>query len=399
MEKLHMRVLSLALPALLLACGAGGEAVESGNSEAAPAASGGRPFALQVVEDLDEPWAMAFIPGTRQALITEKKGKLLLWSEAEGGAPGASARASAVVEVAGVPAVAYGGQGGLGDVALHPDFKNNHFVYLSWVEAGDGGTKGAVVGRARLNQDGPAPRLENMQIIWRQEPKVEGDGHFSHRLAFSPDGYLFITSGERQKFTPAQDMNQNLGKVIRLSDAGGVPSDNPYYDQGRIKSQIWSSGHRNLLGIAFAPDGRLWTNEMGPKGGDEVNLIERGSNYGYPVVSNGSHYSGEDIPDHDTRPEFNAPEVWWNPSISPSSMMIYTGRLFPQWRGSAFIGALSGKALIRVALNGASASKADQWDMGARIREVEQGPDGAIWLLEDAGQGSQGRLLKLTPGG
>ena len=382
-----MRAFHLAgLPLIMLAaCGVSSESVATNNVATAQAAQG-QPFKVQAVADFDEPWAMTFLPDGR-LLVTEKKGELkLLGPDGKIGT------------VAGTPDVAYGGQGGLGDVVLHPDFANNAQIYLSWVEAGEGGTKGAAVGRGTLvldNQGGG--RIDGLQVIWRQEPKVTGNGHFSHRIAFSPDGYLFITSGERQKFDPAQDLEQNLGKVIRLTDTGGIPSDNPFYNQGRVKAQIWSYGHRNLLGIAFAPDGRLWTHEMGPKGGDEFNLIEKGSNYGYPIVSNGNHYDGKDIPDHATRPEFNAPEVTWNPVISPAGLIIYTGNMFPQWKGNAFIGGLSSKSLVRVAIDGTNAREAERWDMGARIREVEQGPDGAIWLLEDGGNGSQGRLLELTP--
>jgi glucose/arabinose dehydrogenase len=282
-------------------------------------------------------------------------------------------------------------QGGLADVVLHPDFANTRYVYLSFAEAGPDGTAGTAVGRGTLNETG----IEGFQVIWRQEPKVSGGGHFSGRIAFSPDGYMFLTSGERQKFTPAQDRNQNLGKVIRLSDTGGIPSDNPFYDQGRIKAQLWSYGHRNLLGIAFDAKGQLWETEMGPRGGDELDLVMKGRNYGWPIVSNGDHYDGRDIPDHDTRPEFEAPRVSWNPVISPSSLMIYSGDLFPEWKGSAFIGGLSSKSLVRIAFDGPNAREAERFEMGARIREVEQGPDGAIWLLEDGESG--GRLLKLTP--
>ena len=280
---------------------------------------------------------------------------------------------------------------------LHPDFANNKWIYLSWAEAGDGDTRGAVVGRGKLVLDNGAPRIEGLQTIWRQEPKVAGRGHYGHRLAFSPDGYLFISNGERQKFDPAQDDSQTLGKVVRLTDAGGIPSDNPFYDQGRVKAQMWTKGHRNPLGLAFDAQGRLWEHEMGPKGGDEVNLIVKGKNYGYPIVSNGDHYDGKDIPDHPTRPEFEAPKVWWNPSISPAGMIVYSGSKFPAWKGDILMGALSGKALIRIDLDGASARKGDQWDMGARIREVEQGPDGSVYLLEDEDEGTGGRLLRLTP--
>ena len=354
-------------------------------SDAAPADTSGKPFDVAVVADFDQPWAMTFVPNTPYALVTEKKGKLKLWQN-EG----------PVVDVDGVPAVAYGGQGGLGDVILHPDFAKNKLVYLSFAEAGEGGF-GAAVARGMLTVAGGKAALSDVQIIWRQEPKVSGQGHFGHRLAFGPDGMLYISSGERQKFDPAQDLNQNLGKIVRLTDSGMVPSDNPYYDQGRVKSQIWSYGHRNPLGIAFDAQGRLWNQEMGPAGGDELNLVKKATNYGYPFVSNGNHYDGRDIPDHAAGDGFAAPKVFWNPAISPAGLMIYSGDMFKEWKGSAFLGGLGAKALVRVKLDGENATKADQWDMGARIREVEQGPDGAIWLLEDGYRGSEGRLLKLTP--
>ncbi len=231
-------------------------------------------------------------------------------------------------------------------------------------------------------------------MIWRQTPKVEGQGHYGHRLAFGPDGKLWISSSERQKFDPAQDMGSNLGKIIRLNEDGSVPADNPFAAQGGVTAQIWSLGHRNVLGIAFDARGRLWEHEMGPRGGDELNLIERGGNYGYPLVSNGDHYDGRDIPDHATRPEFIAPKISWTPVISPSGFILYSGTLFPQWQGDGFIGGLSSKSLVRVVFDGDSAREAERFDMGQRIREVEQGPDGAIWLLED---GSDGRLLQLRP--
>ena len=227
--------------------------------------------------------------------------------------------------------------------------------------------------------------------------KVTGRGHYGHRIAFGPDGKLWITSGERQKFDPAQDMASNLGKVIRLNDDGSVPADNPFADQGDVAAQAWSLGHRNPLGIDFDDQGRLWVHEMGPAGGDELNLIERGENYGYPVVSNGDHYDGRDIPDHDTRPEFNAPEITWTPVISPAGFVIYSGNRFTDWQGDGFIGGLSSKALVRVEFDGTSAREAERFDMGQRIREVEQGPDGDLWVLEDEREGSGGRLLRLSP--
>ncbi|MDB5686709.1 MAG: PQQ-dependent sugar dehydrogenase [Rhizorhabdus sp.] len=345
------------------------------------------PFKVTPLATFTEPWAMTFLPDGRM-LVTEKAGKLLI--VAQDGTVAAS--------VSGVPAVAHAGQGGLGDVILHPRFRENGLVYLSFAEAGADGKAGAAVARAKLVLDKNAARLDGAAVIWRQEPKVEGNGHFSGRMAFSPDGFLYLTSGERQKFTPAQDLEQNLGKVIRLTEAGAPASGNPFADKGPIAAQIWSWGHRNLLGIAFDAQGRLWEQEMGPKGGDELNLIVKGRNYGWPIVSNGSHYDGRDIPDHPTQPEFEAPKLWWNPVISPAGLIVYSGAMFPDWKGSAFMGGLSSKSLVRVTLNGESAAKADQWDMGQRIREVEQGPDGSIWLLEDGTRGGTGRLLKLTAG-
>lgn len=349
---------------------------------AAPAASGTKPFTETVVADFDSPWAMAFLPDGR-ALITEKDGRLKLW-EADG----------PVSDVTGVPAVDDAGQGGLMDIALAPDFSTSNKIYFSYSEAGDGG-KGVALATAKLNLQRNQPNLEDVKVIFRADPKLDGNGHYSGRIAFSPDGkYLFFTNGERQKFDPAQDPKSTLGKVLRLNLDGTPAAGNPLAAKG-FNPAIWSYGHRNLLGIAFDKDGRLWEIEMGPKGGDEVNLVKPGLNYGWPKASNGSHYDGRDIPDHKAGDGFEPPKVWWNPSISPADIMIYSGDMFKDWKDSAFIPALSGQALIRVKLDGDKASKADQWAMGARIREVEQGPDGAIWLLEDGS--SEGRMIKLTP--
>ena len=384
------RIFHAGLPLLALAaCAGNGDGVETaGNNAASAQASSERPFNVEVIADFDSPWALAFLPDG-SALITEKSGRLVHWTRQNG--------QNRTVDVAGVPQVDAGGQGGLGDVALHPQFASNHMVYLSFAEAGEGDTRGAAIGRGRLVMDGGSPRIEGWQVIWRQVPKFEGRGHFGHRIAFAPDGHLFISSGERQQFDPAQDMNSNAGKVLRLNDDGSVPADNPFASRGGVTAQIWSLGHRNPLGLAFAPDGRLWENEMGPAGGDELNLIERGSNYGYPIVSNGDHYDGRPIPDHDTRPEFNAPEVTWTPVISPSSLIFYTGGQFRDWRGNILIGGLSSQALVRVAIDGDSAREVARYPMNARIRAVDQGPDGSIYLLEDGGRDSQGRLLRLTP--
>jgi len=344
------------------------------------------PFAATEAGTFNEPWAMSFLPDG-SLLVSEKAGTL----------QHVDLKTGKRAAISGVPKVAYAGQGGFGDVLPHPGFAKNQLVYVSYAEAGEGDTRGAAVGRARLvlAADGSGT-LQDFKVIWRQTPKVEGGGHYGHRLAFGPDGKLWITSSERQKFDPAQDMGGNLGKIVRLNDDGSVPADNPFASQGGVAAQVWSLGHRNALGIAFDARGKLWVHEMGPAGGDELNLIERGANYGYPIVSNGNHYDGRDIPDHGTRPEFAAPKVTWTPVISPAGFIIYTGTQFPQWKGSGFIGGLSSKSLVRVAFDGDNAREAERFDMGERIREVEQGPDGAIWLLED---GKNGRLLKLTPKG
>ncbi len=371
-----MRSFFISLTALtLFACSGNGVDAKSAHADTVP-------FTIKDVASFNEPWAMVFLPDGR-ALVTEKAGKLQLWD----------GKGTGVVTVSGTPKVAYGGQGGFGDVILHPQFAKNQTIYLSWAEGGAGGL-GAVVGKAKLVEDQQGIRIEGLTPIWRAVPFVTGRGHFGHRLAFGPDGKLYIATGERQKFDPAQDMSANLGKVLRLNEDGSVPRDNPFADKGSVTAQIWSLGQRNPLGIAFDERGRLWEVEMGPKGGDEVNLIKRGANYGYPKVSNGDHYDGRPIPDHSPADGFEPPKVWWNPAISPGGMIIYSGSLFPQWKGDAFIAALGGEALIHVDLDGEKASKGQEWPMKTRIREVEQGPDGAIWLLED---GEDGRLMKLTP--
>ena len=343
------------------------------------------PFVRSTVATFNQPWAMTFLPDGR-ALVTEKGGALLLVDVSTG----------QIGTVSGVPTVAVGGQGGLGDVILHPNHASNRRIYLSYIER-SGAIYGAVVVHARLETDSSGGgHLSQVTRVWEQVPKVSGQGHFSHRLAFDATGKLWITSGDRQKFDPAQDMGTNLGKLVRLDDDGSVPSDNPFFNQGGVAAQVWSLGHRNPLGIAFDADGRLWVHEMGPEGGDELNLILRGRNYGWPLVSNGNHYGGAPIPDHSTRPDLEAPKAWWTPVIAPSGMIIYSGDLFRTFRGHAFIGGLASQALVRVRFDGTRAAEHRRYPMGQRIREVEQGPDGAIYLLED---GSGGRLLRLTPPG
>jgi len=383
--------------------------------QAAPAAPGGKPFRTEAVGTFDEPFAMAFLPDGR-LLVTEKKGKLKL-----------RAADGRVSDVAGVPAVAVGGQGGLLDVAVAPDFASSGLVYWSFSEPQPGGSALALA-RGRLVGSGGPARLTGVEVLWRAGSAGPG-GHFGANIAFAPDGRsLFLSAGERQRFTPAQDSDQAIGKVHHLTLDGAPAAGNPGAGQtgaatvqvadppansveaartpGRrvaarspntTPAETWTRGHRNPLGIAFDAGGRLWEMEMGPKGGDEVNLLLPGRNYGWPRASNGDNYDGVPIPDHRAGDGFEPPKVWWNPSISPGGMMIYRGSLFSGWRGSMLIAALGGEALIRVALDGTEAAKADEWPMGTRLRDVAEAADGAIWVLEDGGKGAGGRLLRLTP--
>lgn len=338
----------------------------------------------------DEPWAAAIAPGTQTLFVTERAGRIK-WYDL------ASTRSGTV---SGAPTVDYGGQGGLGDIAFLPAEAGaslgTRTVYLSWVEAGSGDTRGAVVGRGRLVcDDGSTCAVEGLQVIWRQAPKVDGRGHFSHRLAFSPDGrYLFVSSGDRQKMTPAQDTSNNLGSIVRLNLDGTPAADNAFTGQAGKAQDVWSYGHRNVLGLAFDAQGRLWDMEHGPAGGDEINLVKKGANYGWPVVSDGDHYDGKVIPPHSTRPEFAAPAISWNPVIAPGDFIFYSGKLFTGWRGQAIVGGMKPTVLVRVAFDGEKGREVARIPMDRRIREVVEAPDGAILLLEDK---AGGRLLRLTP--
>ncbi|RZF56714.1 PQQ-dependent sugar dehydrogenase [Acinetobacter halotolerans] len=339
-------------------------------------------YRVETIAQLNEPWAMTTLPDQR-LLITERKGQLKVFDPQN----------KQSVNVQGVPTVSYGGQGGLGDVVLHPNFQQNHWIYLSYATKGQGGY-GAVISRAKLDLSNPAqPKLTDLKTIWQQVPKVSGQGHYAHRMLFGADGKLWVSSGERQKFDPAQDMKSNLGKILRLNDDGTAAANNPFSQQGGVTAEIWSLGHRNPLGMAFDAKQQLWVVEMGPKGGDELNLIVKGENYGYPIVSNGDHYSGLKIPDHQTRPEFKAPEIDWTPVISPSSMIIYTGKEFPLWQQKALIGGLSSKAIVVVDLNTRPVKEVQRLDMKQRIRGLQQAQDGSIWVIED---GPQAKLLKLN---
>lgn len=385
---------------LLIACSGGGNASnaapvpgpsasQTGAPAPAPTTSGqpvtglpaGLPFNASLQGRFDNPFAIAFLPDG-ELLVTEKPGHLKL-----------RATDGSVRDVAGVPKVDYGNQGGLLDVAIAPDFARSHTIYLSYSEPGAGGSSLALA-RATLDTSANQAKLDGLKVIWHQMPKGDG-GQFGAVIAFSPDHqHLFLASGERQRFTPAQDPDQALGKILRFNLDGSVPKDNPMAAEGGARAITWSTGHRNPYGLVFAPDGRLWENEMGPKGGDELNLIEPGKNYGWPNASMGINYDGSPIPDHKPGDGYQAPVLYWVPSISPGGSIIYTGSMFPQWDGNYLMGALSGKALVRIELDGATAKKADQWNMGMRIRDIAQAPDGAIWLMED---GDDAQLMRLTP--
>lgn len=344
----------------------------------------------EVLETFTMPWAMAILPDG-QGLVTERTGALWLIDKS----------GKKRFTVSNLPKIKAQGQGGLGDIIIHPDFRNNGLVFFSYVErkAQNANLSGAVVELAKLAITASGATLSERKIIWRQSPKMTGNGHYGHRLAISPEGYLFITSGDRQKFTPAQDMAMNLGKIIRINQDGSAPRDNPFYGNGEISGQIWTLGHRNPLGIDFDAKGNLWTHEMGPKHGDELNLIERGENYGYPLVSQGVHYSGADIPNHETNPSFSAPISYWVPAISPAGFIIYKGNKFADWTGDGFIGGLSSKALVRVSFTEHEkpprlrAQEAARYEWGSRVREIEQSDAGDIFILED---GENGRLIKLS---
>ena len=338
------------------------------------------PVKVETLADgLENPWGMAFLPDGR-VLVTEKVGTLRIVDK----------KGAVSDPIKGVPEVAASGQGGLLDVALDPDFKTNSLVYLSYSEPGDGGA-GTAVARGKLSD----MTLDDVKVIFSQKPKVDGGNHFGSRLVFAPDGKLFVTLGERFKFEPAQDLQSHLGKIVRINPDGSVPDDNPFVGKDDALPEIWSYGHRNVQGAAINPKtGKLWTIEFGPKGGDELNIPEPGKNYGWPVVSWGTHYDGEDIPNPPTQPEFTDAIYHWNPVISPSGMTFYTGDVFPDWQGNILIAGLSSTAIVRLTLDGDKVASEDRIAMGSRIRDVVQGPDGVVYALTDGGDG---KLLRLTP--
>jgi glucose/arabinose dehydrogenase len=338
-----------------------------------------------IASGLDKPWAIAFLPD-RRMLVTEKhSGKLFIVTSA-----------GAKTEVTGVPRVVGRGQGGLLDVEIGPDYATSDLVYFAYYEPRDGGN-GLAVARAKLHDDS-APRLDDVTVIFRMLPTLDSDLHAGGRLVFTPDGYLFVTLGERSILEgrkQARDLNSHLGKIVRIKPDGSVPGDNPYVGQSSRKPEIWTSGHRNVLGAALDASGRLWVNEMGPRGGDELNLIEKAKDYGWPTIGYGEEYSGERIHATTQAEGLEQPVYYWDPVISPSGMTIYSGKLIAEWKGNVFIGGLSSKALVRLVLKNDKVVGEERLltDRRSRIREVVEGPDGALYLLTDA---DDGELLKVA---
>ncbi len=363
------------LPALTAATALALGLVACADDGAAGALVGAAEFTVTEHGTFDQGWAMSFLPGSGQLLISERGGSLQLRDPDTG----------EVIEVDGTPQVHDAGQAGLHDVVPGPDFEVDGTLYLSWVREHPEGAQG-VLGRSHLDVD--TGQLSDLDVIWEQEPAA-GNGHFALRLLIR-DNHLYLTSSDRQELDPAQETGNNLGAVLRLDLDGHPAPGNPWEEN----PELWTIGHRNPLGIAEDGEGNLWVSEMGPQGGDELNLLVAGENYGWPEVSMGVHYGGADIPDHSGDDDFRAPAEYWVPAISPGNLLIYQGDLFPDWEGSALLGGLSGQALVRVELDGSVATPVAEWDMGERIRAVEEGPDGAIWLLED---GAGGRLLELRP--
>ncbi len=374
------------------------------------------PFTMTTTSTFGLPWRIAFLPDGRM-LVTEKIGPVWL----------VSADGQKLNTVNGTPAVYWQGQNGMHGVFISPRYATDQSIYLTYAEPGDYGG-GLALARARLNVTATTARLSNYEVIWRQMPRGKG-GQEGAQVAFSPDGeFLFLTVGERQRFTPAQDPDQPLGKILRLTLDGKPAPGNPNYGKtgaatiplidppqdseaaktatpvstytfpngNQTPAETWASGVRTPYGLAFSPSGELWEVEHGPRGGDELNLIEKGKNYGWPLVSYGQNYNGVPIPHPDTRPDLAKPALYWVPVIAPGNLMFYTSKqTFPQWYGSALIGGMSGMSLNRVVFDGRGGAKmAERWNVGKRIRDVEQAPDGSLWMLEDANPGA---LIHVTP--
>jgi aldose sugar dehydrogenase len=341
----------------------------------------------EVASGLEEPWAITFLPDRRMLVTTKPSGKLYIVTATGKKSPA----------VAGLPAVDGRKQGGLLDVEISPDYSRSGLIYWTYYEPREGGN-GLAVARARL-VDGAQPRLEQVQVVFRMQPTLDSTMHAGGRMVFAPDGKLFVTLGERsipEGRAQAQDLRSHLGKIVRINPDGTVPPDNPFVGRPKARPEIWTSGHRNILAAALDGNKRLWIVEMGPRGGDELNLILKGRDYGWPTIGYGEDYSGEPLHRSAQEPGLEQPIYYWDPVISPSGLAIYSGDLFPEWKGNFLIGGLSSKALVRLVLQGERVVGEERLltELGARIREVVQGPDGAVYVLTDD---RDGKLLKLTP--
>lgn len=334
----------------------------------------------KIADSLDHPWGIAFLPDNR-LLVTERSGSLrILETDSTLSAP-----------VPGTPEVFNVGQGGLLDVALHPDFDQNKYVYFTFSHPGPDSTATTALGRGTFEND----EINNFEVLFKMEPYVKGPNHFGGRIQFTADNEIFLTLAERFKFDPAQDLTSHLGTVVRLKDDGTASDKNPKFKEPNARKEIWSYGHRNIESAALHPQtGDLWVAEMGPMGGDELQVAAAGKNYGWPVVSWGDNYDGSKIPKPDTRPEFEDVVMKWTPTISPSGMIFYEGNMFPEWKNSMFIGGLTSSGLVRVNVNGANAEEAERIPLAKRIRDVEQHPDGSIWVITDE---DNGMILQLKP--
>ena len=335
-----------------------------------------------VAKGLEHPWSLAFLPDQRM-LVTERPGRLRL--------VGADGRISE--PLAGVPQVYASGQGGLLDVALSPTFAKDRLVYLSFAESGEG-SAGTAVARGRLGERG----LENTQVIWRQQPKVSGSNHWGSRIVFRPDSTLFVTLGERFNHSErAQDLSVTIGKVVRINPDGSAPRDNPFVNRDGARPEIWSYGHRNVQAAALDPEtSQLWTVEHGARGGDELNHPEAGKNYGWPVISYGTHYSFLKIGEGTAKAGMEQPVYYWDPVIAPSGIVIYTGDLFSGWKNDYLIGSLTPGGLVRLVMKKGKVAQEERYlgDLRERVRDVRQAPDGSLYLLTDA---RDGHILRITP--
>jgi len=335
-----------------------------------------------VAEGLEHPWGLEFLPDGRM-IVTERPGRLrIVTPDGHLSQP-----------LSGVPRVFAQGQGGLLDVALSPSFERDHLVYLSFSEP-EGDVAGTAVARGKLGERG----LEGTQVIWRQKPKVKGSNHWGSRLVFHPDGTLFVTMGERFSYRDrAQDLSTTLGKIVRIHPDGSIPRDNPFVGRKGVLPEIWSYGHRNVQAAALEPGtNRLWTVEHGARGGDELNHPEAGKNYGWPVITYGIDYSGVKIGGGVAKAGMEQPVYFWDPVIAPSGMVFYTGDRYPGWKGSVFVGSLNPGLLVRLVLENGKVAREERYlgELGERIRDVRQGPDGLLYMLTD---NPQGRILKLVP--